>query len=83
MRPKAVTTGLLYSAIFEGKGDHVTLKNVANNDEYLSFGPFDSEAVLEVTIVHRRGAIYIPSKMVGPLTVSREAFISRMVAHIV
>ncbi|KAJ7600015.1 hypothetical protein C8J56DRAFT_1037631 [Mycena floridula] len=59
------------SATFEGQGVRVHLKDVFNNREYWSFGPFNFQATLQVTISHHRGGQYVPSKMVGPLSIRK------------
>ncbi|KAJ7595437.1 hypothetical protein C8J56DRAFT_1042536 [Mycena floridula] len=63
---------LAASATFEGKGVRVHLKDVFNNREHWSFGPFNFEATLHVTISHDKGSgQYVPSKMVGPLSIQK------------
>ncbi|KAJ7576166.1 hypothetical protein C8J56DRAFT_1171576 [Mycena floridula] len=59
------------SATFVGKGIQVQLKDIKSGSEHWSFGPFDFEATLEVAISHNRDGQYVPSKMVGPLSIRK------------
>ncbi|KAH7925274.1 hypothetical protein BV22DRAFT_445302 [Leucogyrophana mollusca] len=64
----------LTSATFEGQGTRVHLKNVFNNREHWSFGPFNFTATVLVTISSNNGSgSWNISKMVGPLAVNPEA----------
>jgi hypothetical protein len=60
----------LTSATFEGRGDRVHARDIFNNREYWSFGPFSFSASLYVTIRHKYQGAWRASKMVGPLAVS-------------
>jgi len=60
------------AATFEGQGVRVHLKNVINNREHWSFGPFDFAATLHIVITHDRGNGFVPSKMVGPLAITKQ-----------
>ncbi|KAJ7600004.1 hypothetical protein C8J56DRAFT_1156607 [Mycena floridula] len=52
------------TGVVNAEGIRVHSKDVFNNREYWSFGPFDFEATLHVTISHNRGGQYVPSKMI-------------------
>ena len=58
------------SATFEGQGVRVYLVDVFNNRPHWSFGPFNFNAHLFVTISNFHNGRWNVSKMVGPLEVS-------------
>lgn len=59
------------SATFEGQGVRVDMVNPLNNRKHWSFGPFSSDMKLRVEITNDSGqGKFVPSTMVGPLTVS-------------
>ncbi|KAH7924122.1 hypothetical protein BV22DRAFT_1130098 [Leucogyrophana mollusca] len=62
----------LASATFQAQGTRVHLKNIFNNREHWSFGPFDYTATVHVTISSSRdGGNWSISKMVGPLAIEK------------
>ncbi|THU76552.1 hypothetical protein K435DRAFT_974386 [Dendrothele bispora CBS 962.96] len=65
---------VIASATFEGQGNRVNMKNIMDNREHWSFGPFDFDATLYVVISNQpHGGTYRPSKMVGPLTIEKKS----------
>lgn len=57
------------SMTFYGQGERVQMKNAYGQDHW-SFGPLEGPAVVQISVLHRRGTgLWIPSKTVGPLTV--------------
>jgi len=59
------------SATFEGQGSRIHLRDIFNNREYWSFGPFTFEATLHITISHHRNGVWNGSRSVGPLTIQK------------
>ncbi|KAH7918916.1 hypothetical protein BV22DRAFT_1134233 [Leucogyrophana mollusca] len=63
----------LTSATFEGQGTRVHMRDVFNNREYWSFGPFTFTATVNVTISANNGSgSWNVSKMVGPLAIEKQ-----------
>ncbi|KAF9553547.1 hypothetical protein CPC08DRAFT_713658 [Agrocybe pediades] len=63
---------VITSATFQGRGTRVHMSNIFDNKPHWSFGPFNYNATVRVTISHSRsGDSYTNSKMVGPLIIHK------------